>query len=148
MNNLKTQFADMKASRVILIIIPDQSRGVAIMALASYLMAKRPNDVIICIQDLVQDEEVMYNYFWIIPNLFHISYIIQKSDSEVKDYNRGRKYLKDLAVRVGVKVYGNKDEALKAAMEAAKENRRMGWRKWFFYIYWIILAIIIIIIVK
>lgn len=96
--------AILDASRVLLFIITNQTRSLGAMTVAAHYMGMGYN-VVLCIQ------------------MLHNGCVIngvQLTNSAVKDYNRGRAYLSDLAKRQGIPVFDDIEEALEAAVEKLK----------------------------
>ncbi|CAB3372681.1 Hypothetical predicted protein [Cloeon dipterum] len=91
--------AAMDASWLLLFVITNNCRAVASMAMASHYIGLGCN-IILCVQylpdDCVIDGEKL-------------------SKQAIKDYNRGRMYLSDLANRDGVPVFENITEAVQCA---------------------------------
>ncbi|XP_065346846.1 uncharacterized protein raw isoform X3 [Cloeon dipterum] len=92
--------AAMDASWLLLFVITNNCRAVASMAMASHYIGLGCN-IILCVQylpdDCVIDGEKL-------------------SKQAIKDYNRGRMYLSDLANRDGVPVFENITEAVQCAV--------------------------------
>ncbi|XP_059484261.1 uncharacterized protein LOC132201798 isoform X7 [Neocloeon triangulifer] len=92
--------AAMDASWLLLFVITNTCRAVAPMAMASHYIGLGCN-IILCVQylpdDCVIDGEKL-------------------SKQAIKDYNRGRMYLSDLANRDGVPVFENVTEAVQCAV--------------------------------
>ncbi|XP_014248982.1 uncharacterized protein LOC106666357 isoform X1 [Cimex lectularius] len=91
----------MESSNLLLFVITSSSRSLETMALASYYIGARRN-VILCIQrlhdsDLINGEKM--------------------STSALSDYNRGRVYLRDMALRNGIEVYESVSETVQKAIE-------------------------------
>ncbi|XP_029178725.1 uncharacterized protein LOC114946418 isoform X2 [Nylanderia fulva] len=98
---LPQELHKMKNSRLILLIVPQHSRGIAIMALAAHLIGLRAK-LVLCVQTLPEDSIVSGE---------------QLTEQARKDYNRGRMYLSDYATREGVPVFQNIADALQHAIE-------------------------------
>lgn len=99
--------AILDASRILLFVIGDQTRSLGAMTMAAHYMGLGYN-IVLCIQML--------------PNECRINGK-QLSSSAIKDYNRGRTYLIDLAKRQNIPVYVNIEDALKAAVEKLNGTR-------------------------
>ncbi|XP_006559632.1 protein I'm not dead yet isoform X4 [Apis mellifera] len=82
---LPQELQRMKNSRLILLIVPQHSRGITIMALAAHLIGLRAK-LVLCIQMLPEDCVVSGE---------------KLTEQGIKDYNRGRMYLSDYASREG-----------------------------------------------
>ncbi|KAJ1520862.1 hypothetical protein ONE63_003948 [Megalurothrips usitatus] len=94
-------------SRVVLFIITDTSRSLAELNMAAYYIGLG-YDVVLCVQ-LLTEESVINGKLL--------------SKLAVKDYNRGRMYLRDLAVREGVPVLDSVSAAVElAASKCLKSN--------------------------
>ncbi|XP_070169841.1 uncharacterized protein [Polyergus mexicanus] len=98
---LPQELHKMKNSRLILLIVPQHSRGIAIMALAAHLIGLRAK-LILCVQTLPEDSIVSGE---------------KLTEQARKDYNRGRMYLSDYATREGVPVFQNIADALQHAIQ-------------------------------
>ncbi|XP_026829658.1 uncharacterized protein LOC105275310 isoform X3 [Ooceraea biroi] len=98
---LPQELQKMKNSRLILLIVPQHSRGIAIMALAAHLIGLRAK-LVLCVQTLPEDCVVSGE---------------QLTEQARKDYNRGRMYLSDYATREGVPVFQNIADALQHAIQ-------------------------------
>ncbi|KAK0082901.1 hypothetical protein PV325_009668 [Microctonus aethiopoides] len=106
MKTLPQELQRMKNSRLILLIMPQHSRGVAIAALAAYLIGLRAK-LTLCIQ--------------LMPNECIVSGE-QITEQATKDYNRGRMYLSDYATREGVPVFQNIAAALQHAIQLVQSS--------------------------
>ncbi|XP_033201000.1 uncharacterized protein LOC117163100 isoform X8 [Bombus vancouverensis nearcticus] len=98
---LPQELQRMKNSRLILLIVPQHSRGVTIMALAAHLIGLRAK-LVLCVQALPEDCVVSGE---------------KLTEQAIKDYNRGRMYLSDYATREGVPVFQNIADALQHAIQ-------------------------------
>ncbi|KAG7212201.1 hypothetical protein KM043_012541 [Ampulex compressa] len=98
---LPQELQRMKNSRLILLIVPQHSRGIAIMALAAHLIGLRAK-LVLCIQSLPEGCIVSGE---------------KLTEQATKDYNRGRMYLSDYARREGVPVFQNIADALQHAIQ-------------------------------
>ncbi|XP_011495220.1 PREDICTED: uncharacterized protein LOC105360119 isoform X3 [Ceratosolen solmsi marchali] len=98
---LPLELQRMKNSRLIMVVIPHHTRGIALMALAAHLIGLRAK-LVLCVQAL--------------PEGFSVSGE-KLTEQATKDYNRGRIYLSDMATREGVPVYENIDDALQHAIQ-------------------------------
>ncbi|KMQ93463.1 protein i m not dead yet-like isoform x9 protein [Lasius niger] len=106
---LPQELHKMKNSRLILLIVPQHSRGIAIMALAAHLIGLRAK-LVLCVQTLPEDSIVSGE---------------QLTEQARKDYNRGRMYLSDYATREGVPVFQNIADALQHAIHYHLRSMRM-----------------------
>ncbi|XP_020711505.2 uncharacterized protein LOC105692120 isoform X3 [Athalia rosae] len=98
---LSQELQHMKASRIILLIVPQHSRGIAIMALAAHLIGLS-SKLVLCIQSLPDDCIISGE---------------KLTQQAIKDYNRGRMYLSDYATREGVPVFQTIADALQHAIQ-------------------------------
>ncbi|XP_063979449.1 uncharacterized protein LOC135163693 isoform X3 [Diachasmimorpha longicaudata] len=98
---LPQELQHMRNSRVILLIMPQHSRGIAIAALAAYSIGLHAK-LVLCIQ--------------LMPERCIVSGE-QLTEQAVKDYNRGRMYLSDYATREGVPVFQNIADALQHTIQ-------------------------------
>ncbi|XP_011860932.1 PREDICTED: uncharacterized protein LOC105558055 isoform X2 [Vollenhovia emeryi] len=98
---LPQELLKIKNSRLILLIVPQHSRGIAIMALAAHLIGLRAK-LVLCVQTLPEGSIVSDE---------------QLTEQARKDYNRGRMYLSDYATREGVPVFQNIADALQHAIQ-------------------------------
>ncbi|KAJ9600897.1 hypothetical protein L9F63_000940, partial [Diploptera punctata] len=92
--------AAMDNSRVLLYVINNTTRSIASMAVAAHYIGLDCN-VVLCIQHL-SDDAIIGND--------------KLSKQAVKDYNRGRMYLSDLANREGVPVFESVAEAVECVI--------------------------------
>ncbi|XP_076634686.1 uncharacterized protein LOC143348405 isoform X2 [Colletes latitarsis] len=104
---LPQELQKMKNSRLILLIVPQHSRGITIMALAAYLIGLRAK-LVLCVQTLPEDCVVSGE---------------KLTEQATKDYNRGRMYLSDYATREGVPVFQNIVDALQHAIQLVQSLR-------------------------
>lgn len=93
--------AAMDNSYVLLFIISNTSRSVAAMAVAAHYIGLGCN-VVLCVQHLADDCILGSD---------------KLSKQAVKDYNRGRMYLSDLANREGVPVYDSIPESVECVIQ-------------------------------
>ncbi|XP_055548922.1 uncharacterized protein LOC129732250 isoform X2 [Wyeomyia smithii] len=91
----------LDCSRVLLFVITNETRSLGAMTMAAHYIGMGYN-VIICVQMLSNGCLLRGT---------------QLSNSAVKDYNRGRTYLIDLANRQGIPVFNKIQEALHCAVE-------------------------------
>ncbi|CAK1548285.1 unnamed protein product [Leptosia nina] len=83
-------------SRVLVFCMSASTPNFATMVLAAHYMGLRPANTLLIVQPMQPPPTAAHNY----------------SESAVKDYNRGRHYLTDLARRASVPVFDNVDEAM------------------------------------
>lgn len=98
---LPQELQRMKNSRLILLIVPQHSRGIAIMALAAHLIGMHAK-LVLCVQTLPEDCVISGE---------------KLTEQATKDYNRGRIYLSDYAKREGVPVFQSIADALQHAIQ-------------------------------
>ncbi|EGI69865.1 hypothetical protein G5I_01408 [Acromyrmex echinatior] len=98
---LPQELQKIKNSRLILLIVPQNSRGIAIMALAAHLIGLHAK-LVLCVQILPEGSIISDE---------------QLTEQARKDYNRGRMYLSDFATREGVPVFQNIADALQHAIQ-------------------------------
>ncbi|KAI4496155.1 hypothetical protein M0802_008022 [Mischocyttarus mexicanus] len=98
---LPHELQKMKNSRLILLIVPQHSRGIAIMALAAHMIGIRAK-LVLCVQTLPEGCIISGE---------------KLTEQATKDYNRGRMYLSDYAKREGVPVFQNIADALQHAIQ-------------------------------
>ncbi|XP_055643385.1 uncharacterized protein LOC129779751 [Toxorhynchites rutilus septentrionalis] len=89
------------ASRILLFVITNETRSLGAMTMAAHYIGMGYN-VVMCVQMLVDGCTIRGT---------------KLSDSALKDYNRGRAYLVDLAKRHGIPVFNDINTALKCALE-------------------------------
>ncbi|XP_066601422.1 uncharacterized protein raw isoform X2 [Prorops nasuta] len=103
---LPQELQRMKNSRLIFLIVSQQSRGIAIMALAAHLVGLRAK-LVLCVQSLPEDCVLSGE---------------KLSEQATKDYNRARMYLADYATREGVPVFQNVADALQHAIQLVQSS--------------------------
>lgn len=96
----------MDASRVLIFVISRETRSLSSMALAAYYIGLGCN-VVLCVQHLAEGTQVNGETL---------------SASALKDYNRGRNYLSDLANREGVPVFDEISEAVHCAIKRCQQR--------------------------
>ncbi|XP_014219007.1 uncharacterized protein LOC106647217 isoform X2 [Copidosoma floridanum] len=101
---LPLELQRMKNSRLIMLVVPQHTRGMAIMALAAHLIGLRAK-LVLCVQALPEGCTVSGE---------------KLTEQAIKDYNRGRMYLSDMATREGVPVFDNVSEALQRAIHIVR----------------------------
>ncbi|KAK9722528.1 hypothetical protein QE152_g19641 [Popillia japonica] len=98
----------MDNSKVLLFVITEDTRSLTTMILAAYYIGLG-KDVVLCVQHLNEEESMVRN---------------EKLTSQaVKDYNRGRVYLSDLAKRKQVSVFDNITKSVQRAIDLCCGNR-------------------------
>ncbi|KAJ6633543.1 hypothetical protein Bhyg_16976, partial [Pseudolycoriella hygida] len=96
--------AILDASRVLLFVITNETRSLAPMTLAAHYIGLGYN-VVLCVQMLPE--------FCVLGN-------DRLTPAAIKDYNRGRSYLIDLAKRQGVPVFSDLKQTIDCAIEKVK----------------------------
>lgn len=96
--------SELDASRILLFVITNETRSLSAMTMSAHYIGMGYN-IVMCVQ--------MMNESCSVPGL-HLS------DSAVKDYNRGRSYLVDLAKRHEIPVFDEIEAAAKCAVEKLK----------------------------
>nr|XP_032513238.1 uncharacterized protein LOC116767135 isoform X2 [Danaus plexippus plexippus] len=89
----------LAGSRVALFSLSAEAPGFAAMVLAAHHMGLRANNTVLLVQTMDRDRAPKY------------------SEAAVKDYNRGRHYLIDLARRAAVPVFDNLDAAMACVID-------------------------------
>lgn len=124
----------LESSRILLFVITNETRSLAPMTLAAHCIGLG-FDVVLCIQMLTddcvigEDKVINLNHHFVIsivsPSYFDISFlnILQLTPTAIKDYNRGRSYLIDLAKRQDVPVFDNIKGAVNCAIEKVKMSK-------------------------
>lgn len=97
---------NMENSQVLLFVIKNDSRSLADMILAAHYVGLGCR-IVLCIQYIKEDTEIDGE---------------KLSSQAVKDYNRGRVYLSDLATRANVPVFEQVDEAVQCAVNMCLQN--------------------------
>lgn len=97
---------NMENSQVLLFVITKDSRSLAQMVVAAHYVGLGCS-VVLCIQYIEDETEINGE---------------KLSSQAVKDYNRGRVYLSDLATRAHVPVFEKIDEAVECAMNLCLQN--------------------------
>ncbi|VEN44020.1 unnamed protein product [Callosobruchus maculatus] len=96
----------MDASRIVLMYITKDSRSMTSIILAVYHMGLNKDNLVLCVETLPEDSCAIHDEML--------------SKNAVKDYNRARVYLTDLAKRKQVPVFENITEAVQCAVERCK----------------------------
>lgn len=91
------QLNAVRTSKVLLFVITNKCRGLSIMVLASYFMALLRNNIVLCVQYLEEPCTIGGE---------------QLSKTAIADYNRGRVYLCDDALKSRVPVFSTIREAI------------------------------------
>ncbi|KAI1290365.1 hypothetical protein HDE_08059 [Halotydeus destructor] len=96
-------------SRLLLFVIGNDCRSVSPMLLAAYFIGLG-REVVLCV-DYLPDDAVVNGE--------------KLTAQAIKDYNRGRVYLADLATRAGILVYNDVREAIRAAIHKCLIRKQM-----------------------
>lgn len=117
----------LDSSRVLLFVITNETRSLAPMTLAAHYIGLGYN-VVLCIQMLPESckighDEVSLKKCCRLETSHLISLTLQLTPSAIKDYNRGRAYLSDLAKRQNIPVFSEIKEALECAVEKVKFSK-------------------------
>ena len=99
-------------SRVLLFVILGSSRSVSAMCEAAYHIGMGRGGVVLCVQKIPEDGKI--------NNMDDEGETITRQ--ALKDYNRGRSYLSDIANREGVPVFENISEALDCVVQKCKRD--------------------------
>lgn len=94
---MEREMESIQSSRVLLFVITNRCRGLSIMVLASHFMALFRNNVVLCIQYLEESCSIGGETL---------------TETAIADYNRGRVYLCDYAVKSQVPVFKTINEAV------------------------------------
>lgn len=101
-NAIGDEIYNIKDRRVLLFVITGQQRGLSLMVLASHMMSLFKDDVVLCVQYLEEPccvgGEVL-------------------TKTAVADYNRGRVYLCDYAVKYQVPVFNTLQKAMDCCVQ-------------------------------
>lgn len=117
----------LESSSVLLFYISNETRSLAPMTLAAHCIGLMYN-VVLCIQMLpdkciIGNEVVRKGHFSFgIRNLFKQYFFFQLTRTAVKDYNRGRSYLLDLAKSLNVPVFDDLQPALECVVQRVKNS--------------------------
>lgn len=112
----------LDASRVLLFVITNETRSLAPMTLAAHYIGLG-YDVVLCVQMLTDsiiygNEKVWIRWRFLSEEvLMGIFLLLQLTPTAIKDYNRGRQYLMDLAKRQRIPVYDDIQAATECALE-------------------------------
>lgn len=116
----------LDSSRVLLFVITKETRSLAPMTLAAHYIGLSYN-VVLCIQTLEENCKIgndQVSHCATSKSFSNFSLIIscqQLTPAAVKDYNRGRAYLKDLAEKQGIVVYDDVEKAVERAIEEVEK---------------------------
>lgn len=97
----------LDSSRVLFFLITNETRSLAPMTLAAHYIGLGYN-IVLCVQMLPENCKIG---------------IDSLTPSAIKDYNRGRAYLIDLAKRQGIPVHSDPQKALDCAIEKVKISK-------------------------
>uniref|UniRef100_A0A182SCL0 Raw n=1 Tax=Anopheles maculatus TaxID=74869 RepID=A0A182SCL0_9DIPT len=120
-STLRYDAAMLDACRIVIFAITNETRSLAPMTMAAHYIGLGYN-VVLCVQMLSSNDASTNGHKptvsiagpksikeTINPSTFHFRFL-QLSSSAIKDYNRGRAYLIDLAKRHGIPVYEGLEE--------------------------------------
>jgi hypothetical protein len=99
-------------SRVLLFVILGSSRSLSAMCEAAYHIGMGRGGIVLCVQQIPEDGKINQD----------CEEGEKLSKHALKDYNRGRKYLSDIANREGVPVFENIPEALDCVVQKCKSD--------------------------
>lgn len=116
----------LESSKVLLFFISNETRSLAPMTLAAHCIGLMYN-VVLCIQMLpdkciIGNELVSGFFFLSIRSLKTFLSNSQLTRTAVKDYNRGRSYLLDLAKSLNVPVFDDLQPALECVVQRVKNS--------------------------
>ena len=113
--------AAIDKSRVLLFVISGNSRSVGAMNEAAFYIGQGLNNVVLVVQSISAQAQVIGDTTTEELEL-DTSTIAQECLSKLalKDYNRGRSYLSDIANREGIPVFDNVEEALQCVVDKCK----------------------------
>ncbi|XP_071036486.1 uncharacterized protein [Parasteatoda tepidariorum] len=100
------EITNMENSQVLLFVISKDSRSLADMIVAAHYVGLMCQ-VVLCIQYIEDGTEIDGE---------------KLSEQAVKDYNRGRVYLSDLATRAGIPVFDSIEESVECAAKMCLQN--------------------------
>ena len=99
-------------SRVLLFVILGSSRSLSAMCEAAYNIGMGRGGVVLCVQKIPEDGKINQD----------CDEGETLTKQALKDYNRGRSYLSDIANREGVPVFENIEEALQCVVQKCKSD--------------------------
>lgn len=99
-----------ESCKVLLYVIPANARAVSLMAEASFFIGQQ-RDIVLCVNNLSRDVAIDGETL---------------SERAVRDYNRGRAYLSDIANREGVPVFDDVMEAVNCAIKKVDRRSSSG----------------------
>lgn len=99
---IEREICSIRGSRVVLFVISNKCRGLSIMVLASHFMALFKESVVLCVQYLEEPCSIEGESL---------------SRNAIADYNRGRVYLCDYALKSQVPVFSNIRDAVECCSE-------------------------------
>lgn len=120
----------LDASRVLLFVITNETRSLAPMTLAAHYIGLG-YDVVLCVQMLTDsiihgNEAVSDNDDVPVDVMIHGRFQFQLTATALKDYNRGRQYLMDMAKRQRIPVYDDIQAATECAVEKANMHKSIA----------------------
>ena len=104
--------AAIDKSRVLLFVILANSRSVGAMNEAAFYIGQGLN-VVLVVQNIPASSQV-------VADDHNTTHTEELSKLALKDYNRGRSYLSDIANREGIPVFDNVQEALQCVVDKCK----------------------------
>lgn len=116
----------LEASRVLLFVITKETRSLAPMTLAAHCIGLGYN-VVLCVQTLPEDCKIGHEQVSCFESQFLNTCLTflhsQLTASAIKDFNRGRSYLKDLARRQNIPVFSEIKEAIRECIDKIKLSK-------------------------
>lgn len=106
---IEKEICAIRSSRVLLFVITNKCRGLSIMVLASHFMALFRNNVVLCVQYLEEPCSIGGE-------------ILTKT--AIADYNRGRVYLCDYAMKSQVPVFNTIGEAIECCNQKCRHKNK------------------------
>ena len=97
-------------SSLLLYVIDSTSRGLASMLEAAYYIGQGCR-MVLCIRDIPGGAVILQD---------------KLSNNAIRDYNRSRKYLSDIATRESVPVFESINEAVTAAIDILEKQKNMN----------------------
>ncbi|XP_044727662.1 uncharacterized protein LOC123291437 [Chrysoperla carnea] len=101
--DMEMELKMLQNSKVLLFVITSNSRSIASMLLAAYCIGLKKYDIILCVQKLPEDNCKLGSE--------------ELTKYAIKDYNRSRAYLSDMAKREEIPVFECINEAVQCAIE-------------------------------
>ena len=109
-------------SRVLLFVILGNSRSLAAMNEAAFYIGQSGTSVVLVVQSISSETEVSTDAYQsgLRKGIAEPGEVLTKH--ALKDYNRGRSYLSDIANREGVPVFDNVTEAVQCVVDKCKNT--------------------------